>query len=50
MDLINLNNSNIIRLKEFLKNLGKSLISTDPIKARYIEFFTKTINALNRSK
>jgi hypothetical protein len=50
MVLIDLNNSNIIRLEEFLKNLGKSLINIDLIRVKYIEFFTRTTNALNRSK
>jgi hypothetical protein len=50
MDLIDLNNGSIIKLKEFLKNLRKSLISINLIRARYIKFFTKTINILNRSK
>jgi hypothetical protein len=49
-DLIDFNNSNIIKLKEFLKNLEKLLISIDLIRVKYIEFFTKTINILNRSK
>jgi hypothetical protein len=50
MDLINLNNSNIIRLRRFLKNLKRLLISIGLIKAKYIEFYTRTINILNRSK
>ena len=44
------NNSSIIRLRRFLKNLEKSLISIGLIKAKYIEFYIKTINKLNRSK
>jgi hypothetical protein len=47
---MNLNSGSIIRLKGFSKNLRKSLIGIDLTKARYIEFFTKTTNALNRSK
>jgi len=50
MDLINLNNSSIIRLRRFLKNLEKLLISIDLIKAKYIEFYIKIINILNKSK
>jgi hypothetical protein len=44
------NNSNIIRLKRFLKNLKGLLISIDLIRAKYIKFYIKTINILNRSK
>jgi hypothetical protein len=47
---MDLNSSNTIRLKGFLKNLEKSLIGIDLIKIRHIEFFIKTTNALNRSK
>jgi hypothetical protein len=50
MVLMDLNSSNTIRLKEFLRNLEKSLIDTDLIRAKHIEFFIKTINILNRSK
>jgi hypothetical protein len=50
MNLINFNNSSTIRLKRFFKNLERLLISTNLIKAKYIEFYIKTINALNRSK
>jgi hypothetical protein len=50
MVLIDLNSSNTIRLKEFLKNLKRLLIGIDLIREKYIKFFTKTINALNKSK
>jgi hypothetical protein len=50
MDLINLNSNSTIRLRRFLKNLEKLLISIDLIKAKLIEFYIKTINILNRSK
>jgi hypothetical protein len=50
MFLIDLNSSNTIRLKEFLKNLKRLLIGIDLIREKYIKFFTKTINALNKSK
>jgi hypothetical protein len=38
MGLIDLGNSSIIRLKESLKNLGRSPISIDPIRAKPIRF------------
>jgi hypothetical protein len=47
---MNLNSGSTIRLEEFLKNLRKSLIGISLIKAKYIKFFIKTINALNGSK
>jgi hypothetical protein len=50
MDLISCNSSNTIKLKRFLKNLKGLLIGINLIKAKYIEFYTRTINALNRSK
>jgi hypothetical protein len=50
MNLINLNNSNIIKLRRFLRNLKKSLISINLIKTKYIEFYIRTINILNRNK
>ena len=50
MDLIDLNNSNTIRLKRFLKNLEELLTNIDSIRVRLIEFITQTINILNRDR
>jgi hypothetical protein len=47
---MNFNNGNIIKLKEFLKNLEKLPIGINLIKAKYIKFFTRTTNILNRNK
>jgi hypothetical protein len=50
MVLMDLNSGSTIRPGEFLRNLRKSLIGIDPIRAKYIKFFTRTTNVLNRSK
>jgi hypothetical protein len=45
-----LDNSNIIRLERFLKNLGRLLMDIDLIRARLIEFVTRITDVLGGGK